>query len=185
MWGTGLTPTARTESDRAAQVVINASGQAIIATVAAGTMTPPRPKAAKLANVTATAELPGFKQASEPPKQVSIPEASNRIHFEPPLQYERRAFQKIAPTAVAVATGKPRIPIWTGSGFQTREMVSGQKLRREKKFMPATKATAKAGATTRWPVKSSFGTMGWRANFTSQTMKAASMAMPMRRMERV
>ncbi len=39
-------PTARTESDSAAVVVINASGAAIIARVAAGTITPPRPKQA-------------------------------------------------------------------------------------------------------------------------------------------
>lgn len=73
----------------------------------------------------------------------------------------------------------------TGSAFQTCEMVSGQKLSRLKKFMPATKATAKASPTTRWFLNNSKGTMGWRANFHSHTNQTTRRPMPMKRVQRV
>lgn len=55
----------------------------------------------------------------------------------------------------------------------------------EQSRLPATKATAKARPTTRWFLKSSKGTIGWRANFHSQTPHVTRSVMPMRRVHRV
>lgn len=48
----------------------------------------------------------------------------------PLVQTLRSAFQKMAPNAVAHATGRPRQPMAIGLALHTVEMVSGQKLSR-------------------------------------------------------
>ena len=121
-------PTARTESDKAAQVVMSASGAAIMATVAAGTMTPPRPKQAMVPRAMVVTTFSGVITDRAPPKHVSIPAATKRIHLQSPGNVLRRAFQKMAPIAVAKPAEMPRRPISTGTGSQTVEMVRGQKL---------------------------------------------------------
>ena len=138
-----------------------------MATVAAGTMTPPSPKQAKVPRAILVTTLSGVITASEPPKHVSIPAAAKRIHLQSPGNVESKAFQNIAPMAVANPAEIPRSPISKGTGFQTLDIVKGQKLSKLKKFMPATNATAYDKATTRWPLKSSGGIIGYFANFAS------------------
>ena len=93
--------------------------------------------------------IPAFMVLRKGETHVSTKAAKNKIHLAPPFHTLSNAFQKIAPIAVPKPAEIPRRPILTGYGSQTFEMVSGQKLSREKKFIPATNATTKARLTTR------------------------------------
>ena len=154
-----------------------------IATVAAGTMTPPRPKQASVPKAMVVTTFVGSITARDPPKQVSIPAATNRIHLQSPGKVLRSAFQNMAPMAVAKPADIPRRPIKIGTGSQTVDIVRGQKFSKEKKFMPATKATANDRATTRWPLKSSLGIIGYGANFASQITQVKMSAKPMKKVQ--
>lgn len=155
-----------------------------MAAVAARTRTPPRPKAAQVPVAMVAMTFSGLMVESEPPKAVSMLAAMTNVHLTPPFYDDSKAFQKIAPKAVKMPMLIPRRPIFTGSGSQMREMASSQKWRREKKSIPATKATAKLRAATGWPRKSSFGIIGWRANHPSQTAQMAMRARLMRWVQR-
>ena len=78
----------------------------------------------------------------------------------------------MAPTVTLRPGAKPRRPICTGFALQTELIMSGQTLRTEKKFIPATKATASARDTTHCSLKSSIGTMGCFVPFHSQIIQA-------------
>jgi hypothetical protein len=104
-------------------------------------MTPPRPNPATVPRAIVVISLSGVTTESAPPKQVRIALAQSKIQRLPPGKVLRRALKKMAPIVVLRPGARPLRPTRTGFGLYTEEMRSGQKLRSEKKFMPATNAT--------------------------------------------
>ena len=135
-----LPPTARTLRLRAAQVVMRASGDAIIATVAEGTISPPSPMPATVPKAITVRSFSGVTTAIAPPKQVNIALAMNRIHLLPPFQVLSMELKTMAPMVTLRPGAKPRSPTWTGSGVQTVAIMRGQKLSTEEKVHPGHKS---------------------------------------------
>ena len=104
-------PTVRMERESAAAVVITASGVTIMATVAAGTRTPPTPNEARAPRATVVLGLVGLALARAPPKAVIKKSATRRISRLRPGKTERAALKPIAPIVVVKAGGKPLRPI--------------------------------------------------------------------------
>ncbi|CAI6325537.1 unnamed protein product [Periconia digitata] len=109
-------PTVRMESDIAAAVVISASGQTIMATVAAGTRTPPTPNDASDPKATVNLSLSGLQTAKLPAKVVMNSTATSKISLLRPGKMDKAALKTTAPTAVVKAGPIPRTPILTGMG---------------------------------------------------------------------
>lgn len=104
-------PTVRMLSESAAAVVMTASGVTIMATVAAGTRTPPTPKAARDPRATVSLGLFGVEADREPPKAVMKNNATRRISRLRPGKVDSAALNPIAPRVVVKAGGRPFRPI--------------------------------------------------------------------------
>jgi hypothetical protein len=117
------------ESESAAAVVISASGQTSMATVAAGTRTPPTPSEAIHPRATTSFSFSGVMTASAPANPVISNTASSRTSRVWFGKADSPALKPIAPIAVIVAGPSPLRPICTGMGSYTLEKVTGKKFK--------------------------------------------------------
>ena len=108
-------PTVLTERESAAAVVMRASGATRRATLAVGTIIPPRPKQAIVARATVVLGFSGVIAAKAPPKAVMMTAAerrTSRLFFG---KVDSAALKAMAPRVVEIAGGRPLRPTWIGS----------------------------------------------------------------------